>query len=295
MNKCVPTAENVRYTKVPSPPITSTMAAAAQKPHRPRIIKPKKRHNYRNLLPTYVLVPLSLETKKIAPFLTKISHHKPKKWSTSISKAPSHLRGQEAANFPPLSQNPCEKKVKAPTNQSEVAANKRESTTLTEASKQGNLEPQNDISSILSKDAKIFKPSLSVNTNFSSHSLSWNAREFIPSSSPESTITFEFDPWGNVKQCSTPELTPLYPPFDHIDTTQMDISPLGRCLRWDVTYHKSHHILACAALCFHRTLPCTQREAQSDGRSSRAIAWNIIFNIYFLKILYKRPKISIFL
>ena len=71
--------------------------------------------------------------------------------------------------------------------------------------------------------------------------------------------------------------------------------PSGRCLPWNVTYHKSHHILACAALCFHRTLPCTQREAQSDGRSSRAIAWNIIFNIYFLKILYKRPKISIFL
>ena len=39
--KYVPTTKNVRSVKVPSPPITQTMAAAVKKPHSPRIIKPK--------------------------------------------------------------------------------------------------------------------------------------------------------------------------------------------------------------------------------------------------------------
>ena len=70
--KKAPTARNVGSSKVPFSPITPTMASAAEKPRRPRIVKPKKRHNYRNLIPSYSLVPLSLGTKKIEPFFTKL-------------------------------------------------------------------------------------------------------------------------------------------------------------------------------------------------------------------------------
>ena len=181
--------------------------------HRPRIIKPKKRHNYRNLIPTYVLVPLSFETKKIAPFLTKLSPRKPKKWTKLPSETPSHLQGQEAANFPPLSKYPREEKVNAPKSHPDAADLKRKTTALTGVLETGTSSTRTHVLNPLSIHAEAFTPYSPLGYAKSTpSSLSSNAREFFPSLfvntdpySPESTISFNYDPWGNVKQCPSPE------------------------------------------------------------------------------------------
>ena len=119
-----PTAENVRYRKVTKPNNTQTMASAAEKPHRPRIIKPKKRQNYRILDPKVLLVPLALGTSQIASSQPEIEHYSTEneeKSTTSPRNIKPYTESLLNSNHEPgptltacsLSQYPREEKVKA--------------------------------------------------------------------------------------------------------------------------------------------------------------------------------------
>ena len=201
------------------------MASAAEKPRRPRIVKPKKRHNYRNLIPSYSLVPLSLGTEKIEPFLTKLpSPNQPsKRWTQPPpSVTPTHLQGKEAAiNFPPLSVCARGELTVTPTTQPDAAQIPGETTSLIASAKTGNLASQQPASP-LSADAEVFTPA---------PSLSPKANTFFPSLNintelPPSPNGLYYDPWGNVVQCSTPDLAHLdYPPSSPNAETYEELPP----------------------------------------------------------------------
>ena len=182
--KSVPTARNVGSIKVPFSPSAPTMAVAVDKPRRPRIIKPKKKHNYRNLIPSYTLVPLSFGTNEIGPVQPEISKNTTphrKAWKQIPSSLPARPDKEATTHFPPLSVVcPREEVPNTSQTRDDSAISLWRNTTLTVDTEIGNSVQQNT-SSTLSADAKVFTMPPKLN----------------PCSPPWSPSLISVDPWGN--------------------------------------------------------------------------------------------------